>query len=96
MFCGDAIFSIFRLLIAVWIIYSGFRDLQTVIIWKEYKSRLWLLTLILSIVMILGGVYVLIHNGVVLQIVGTIITFYGIIDIIENIVFIKKIDNYLK
>ena len=96
MFCGNIIFSLFRLLIGIWIIYSGFRDLQTTIIWKDYKSRLWLLTLILSIVMIIGGVYILISDGVMLQIIGTIIMVYGVIDIIENLVFIKKIDNYLK
>ena len=95
MFCADIIFSIFRIIIAIWIIYSGIMDLQTTIIWKDYKSRLWLLTLLLSIVMILGGLYILINNGAVLQVVGTIIVIYGIIDVIENAIFIKKIDNYL-
>ena len=95
MFCSNIIFSLFRIVIAIWIIYSGIMDLQTTIIWKDYKSRLWLLTLILSIVMILGGVYILVNNGAMLQIIGTIIVTYGIIDIIENAVFIKKIDNYL-
>ena len=95
MFCADIIFSIFRIIIAIWIIYSGIMDLQTTIIWKDYKSRLWLLTLLLSIVMILSGLYILINNGAVLQVVGTIIVIYGIIDVIENAIFIKKIDNYL-
>ena len=96
MFCSNIILSVFRALIAIWIIYSGILDLQTTIIWKDYKSRLWLLTLLLSIVMIVGGIYILINNGAMLQIVGGIILAYGIMDIIENIVFIKKIDNYLK
>ncbi len=95
MLCSEIIFSVFRILIAIWIIYSGIMDLQTVIIWKDYKSKLWVMTLILSIVMILGGIYVLINNGAMLQIVGAIILGYGIIDIIENVVFIKNIDNYL-
>ena len=95
MFCSGIIFSLFRIIIAIWIIYSGIMDLQTTIIWKDYKSRLWLLTLILSIIMILGGIYILVNNGAMLQIIGTIIVTYGIIDIIENAVFIKKIDNYL-
>ena len=70
-------------------------DLQTTIIWKDYKSRLWLLTLILSIIMIIGGVYILANNGAMLQIVGAIIVSYGVIDVIENMIFIKKIENYL-
>ena len=96
MFCADIILSIFRILIAIWIIYSGIMNLQTTIIWKDYKSRLSLLTLLLSIVMIIGGIYILINNGAMLQIIGGIIVAYGIIDIVESVIFIKKIDDYLE
>ena len=95
MFCGNVIFSIFRILIAIWIIYSGIMNLQTSIIWKDYKSRLWLVTLIMSIVMICAGIYILVNQGAMIQILGGIIIAYGIFDIIENIIFIKKVDNYL-
>ena len=95
MFCGDVIFSIFRILIAIWIIYSGIMNLQTAIVWKDYKSKLWIITLILSIVMVIAGVYMLVNQGAVLQMVGVIILAYGIVDVIENVIFIKKIDNYL-
>ncbi len=95
MFCADIILSVFRIIIAIWIIYSGIMNLQTSIIWKDYKSRLWLLTLLFAIVIILAGIYILINNGAMLQLVGWIIVVYGIIDIIESVIFIKKIDNYL-
>lgn len=95
MFCADIILSVFRILIAIWIIYSGIMNLQTTIVWKDYKSRLWLLTLLLAIVMIIGGIYILVNNGAMLQIVGGIIVAYGIMDIMESAIFIKKIDNYL-
>lgn len=95
MFCSDTILSVFRIIIAIWIIYSGILNLQTAIVWKEYKSRLWLTSLILSIIMITVGIYVLINNGTILQTMGIIIVVYGIANIIENIIFIKKIDNYL-
>lgn len=95
MFCADIILSVFRILIAIWIIYSGIVNLQTTIVWKDYKSRLWLLTLLLAITMIIGGIYILVNNGAMLQIVGGIIVAYGIMDIMESAIFIKKIDNYL-
>lgn len=95
MFCADIIASVFRILIALWIIYSGIVNLQTTIVWKDYKSRLWLLTLILAIVTILAGIYILMNNGAMLQIIGGIIMIYGIVDIIESAIFIKRIDNYL-
>ncbi len=95
MFCSNIIFSAFRIVIAIWIIYSALMDLQTTIIWKDYKSKLWLLTFILAIAMLAGGIFILINDGAVLQIIGSLIIAYGVIDIIENIVFIKKVDNYL-
>lgn len=95
MFCADIILSTFRILIAIWIIYSGIMNLQTTIIWKKYKSKLWLTTLILALFMIIAGIYILVNNGAILQTVGIIIATYGFIDIIENIIFIKKVDNYL-
>ena len=85
----------FRILIAIWIIYSGIMNLQTSIIWKEYKSRLWLATLLMSIATIIAGIYILINQGAMIQILGGIIIAYGIFDIIENIIFIRKVDNYL-
>lgn len=95
MFCADIIASVFRILIALWIIYSGIMNLQTTIVWKNYESKLWLTTLLLAIVTILAGIYILMNNGAMLQIIGSVIIAYGIMDIIESAIFIKKIENYL-
>lgn len=96
MFCTEFILSAFRILIAIWIIYSGIMNLQTTIIWKDYKSRLWLTTLLLAIITIIAGCYILVNSGALLQTVGIAILIYGLVDIIENMIFIKKIDNYLE
>ncbi len=95
MFCADIILSVFRIIIAIWIIYSGIMNLQTTIVWKDYQSRLWLLTLLLAIAMIGAGIYILVNNGAMLQIVGGIIVAYGIVDVLESFIFIKKMDHYL-
>ena len=89
MFCANIILSVFRILIAIWIIYSGIMNLQTTLVWKDYESRLF------AIAMIIAGIYILINNGAMLQIVGGIIVTYGILDILESAIFIKNIDNYL-
>ena len=96
MFCADIILSAFRILIAIWIIYSGILNLQTTIVWKDYKSRLWLLTLLLSIATIGVGIYVLVNTGAIMQTIGIAILVYGIVNIIESFIFIKKVDNYLE
>lgn len=96
MFCADIILSAFRILIAIWIIYSGILNLQTTIVWKDYKSRLWILTLLLSIATIGVGIYILVNTGAILQTIGVAILIYGIVNIIESFIFIKKVDNYLE
>ena len=96
MFFSDVIASFFRILIAVWIIYSGIMNLQITISWKDYKSKLWIFSIILSILTLLAGIYILVNSGAIFQTIGVIILGYGIMDVIENIIFIKKVDNYLK
>ena len=96
MFCADIILSAFRILIAIWIIYSGILNLQTTIVWKDYKSRLWLLTLLLSIATIGVVIYILVNSGAIMQTIGIAILVYGIVNIIESFIFIKKVDNYLE
>ena len=45
--------------------------------------------------MIGAGIYILVNNGAMLQIVGGIIVAYGIVDVLESFIFIKKMDHYL-
>ncbi len=35
MFCSDIILSVARIVIAIWILYSGILNLQTIIVWKR-------------------------------------------------------------
>ena len=70
-------------------------NLQTSIVWKDYKSRLWLITLLLAIATIIVGIYILVNTGAILQTIGIAILVYGLVNIIESFIFIKKVDNYL-
>ena len=36
MFCSGIIMSIFRIIVGVWIIYTGIMNLHTVAVWKDY------------------------------------------------------------
>lgn len=94
MLCSNVIVSIFRIIIGIWIIYKAILNLQTIIKWKDYKSAPWYITLIMSILTIILGVYILLNQGTVLEIIGVLIIFYGIFDIVENVIFMKNIKNY--
>ena len=71
-------------------------NLNTAIQWKDLQSRLWLLTVIFSILVVIGGIYILANSGAILETIGVLIIIYGVMDIIERLIFMKKIDNYLK
>ena len=60
-------------------------NLQTTISWKDYKSKLWIFSVILSILTLLAGIYILVNSGAIFQTIGVIILGYGIMDVIENI-----------
>lgn len=96
MFCSDIIMSAVRILIAIWILYSGIMNLQITVVWKDYKTTLWGVSLILAIATIAVGIYMLVNPGALLQTGGVAILAYGLVNIIENIIFIKKVDNYLE
>ena len=87
--------SIFRIIVGVWIIYTGIMNLHTVTIWKDYKSRLWLISLIGAIANIIAGIYVLVNSGAILQTIGVVLIVYGVIDIVDRFIFIRKVENYI-
>ena len=96
LFASDSILAFFRLILGIWIIVTGIIDLQTILVWKQVKSPYWTVSLLLTILMIFAGIVILINQQIVLTAVGVIIIIYGIFDIIDRIIFMKKIDDYMK
>lgn len=92
MCSSKIILSAFGIIIGIWITYVGIVNLETTILWKEYTSRIWLLSIILSIVTIIVGIYVLVNASAIMNIIGFIILLYGIINILEDIIFIKNVE----
>ena len=96
MFCTEFILSAFRIIIAIWIIFSGIMNLHKTIVYRQSISSLWLVALILSIVIIVAGIIILVNTGSILQMIGITILVYGVINIVENVIFIRKVDDYLE
>ena len=95
LFWADVIAGVFRIIIGLLIIVEGIRDFQTALAWKNVKSGLWTITLVLSMLMIIAGITILVSTTLALRFVGTIIVIYAIFDIITRAIFIKKVKNYL-
>ncbi len=96
LFASDSILSLFRIILGIWIIIAGIMDLQTILVWKQVKSPYWTVTLVLSMLMILAGLIILINQNIVITTMGIIIIVYAVLDIIDRIIFMKKINDYMK
>ena len=95
IFCSDLIESMFRIMIAFWIIYSGLIRLSLSLKLHAVQIDMWNVSLILSIIMIISGVYILFQNGALILTIGIIMLVYSIIDLIESVIFIKYVDELL-
>lgn len=87
--------SVFRIIIGVWIVYTSFVRINSAIQIKRIGSNLWIFGLILAILMLVGGLYVIIYSNAIIVTIGIIMIVYSVMDIIENIIFMRNIDKIL-
>lgn len=90
----DAIGVILRLIVWTWIVYSGITRIYLSLKLKFFNSSIWIISLVLSILMVIFGVYIMLNSGVIVTLIGSLMIAYAIIDIIESIIFIKKIKQF--
>lgn len=84
--------NIFRILIGIWIAYSAIVRMNISFKLKILEDKTWIYSLIISIIMLLCGIYIACNPGAILVTIGSIILIYSILDIIESIIFIKNIN----
>lgn len=89
--CNTKISAVFRIIIGIWIIYSSFIRLDLSVKLKNLDSNIWIYSLILSITMLICGLYVIMNSGAIIVTLGAIVIIYAIIDIIEDIIFIRNV-----
>ena len=94
IFATDSIISFFRVILGIWIIATGIMDLQTSLIWKEVKSPYWRVSVLFSILMMLGGIILLISKDILYTTIGGLTVIYGILDIVDRVIFMKKIKEH--
>ena len=87
--------SLFRIIIGVWIIYASIIRINTALEIRSLGNIFSTGSSILAIIMFLCGLYVIITPGTIIATIGAIMIIYSIIDIIENIIFIKNVNKIL-
>lgn len=88
---SNTIGSIFRIMIGIWIIYSSFIRISLSIKLKNLNLNIWIYSFILAIVMFVCGLYITMNSGTVIVTIGTMMIVSSIIDIIEDIIFMKNV-----
>ena len=83
--------SIFRIIIALWIMYTGILRLIYTFRFKVYGDNMWVLNMILSIAILACGAFILFNNGIIIVTMGVVMLCYSIIDLIEAFIFAKNI-----
>ena len=95
MIYSGTIESILRIMIGIWIIYSGFTRLTMSFRLKNVNSKVWTLVLILSVLMIIGGLYVTFYPGALIVTLGVIILIYSLMDLVESFIFMRNMKDIL-
>ena len=95
IFCSGLVESMFRIMIALWIIYSGLVRLSLSLKLHAIDNSIWGVSLVLSILIIVGGICMLFQSGALVLTMGIIILLYSIMDLIEGTIFVKYVDKLL-
>lgn len=87
--CSGVIETVVRLIIGSWVLYSGIMRLIYTLNSKEnsFTSRL-----IVSILLIICGLYIILKTNLVFKFIGLALIFYSILEIIGFISYTKKIE----
>lgn len=91
----NAIETILRIVIGIWIIYSSFIKLSLSLKMKEVGVQLWIYSLLLSIVMFICGLYVILNSGTIMVTIGIVMIIYSVIDIVQDVICLKNIKELL-
>ncbi len=91
MFCNGIIELAIRLVMGGFILANGLNKLIVALNGKETNNK-WKELLIISIILIIGGLYIILKSNIVLSTIGLILIIYSTIDIISYIMYPKNKD----
>ena len=90
-----AFLTIIRVIIGIWIAYTGVMKLIYALNLKNIGVTSWLAILIMSILTIFAGIYISIDSSILIMVFGALIVAYAIIDIIEQVIFMINVNKFI-
>ena len=92
---ANAFATIVRVIIGIWIAYTGIMKLIYVLNLKSLSSSFWIAVMIMAIITIIAGVYIAIDSSILIMVFGVILIAYAVIDIIEQIIFMINVNKFI-
>ena len=88
--CSNAIEFATRL--GIWLLYAGIVKLINAFNLNKANEKAWVATLIFSILMIIGGIYIILVSNLIIKYIGLILIIYAIVEIIQYITLPKNLN----
>ena len=95
MYYGSAIETILRIIIGIWIIYSSLIKFTLTLKMRQLELRIWGYSFLLSFIMFICGLFIILNSGAIIATIGVIMIIYSVIDIIDDIICLKNINDLL-
>lgn len=92
----NTISMLFIILIGIWITYSGLISLTLSMKMQAIKIPSWIPIFIISLIMMIIGIYIIAAPESIMIFVGALMIAYAVMELIENLVFIKHVDEISK
>lgn len=89
---GEEIANVFRVVIGVWVIYESLVRISTSIKLHAAGIQAWKYTLILSLMMLVLGVFVTFNSGAVVTLIGWLMILAGFIGVVGDIIFVQYVN----
>lgn len=88
---SETIGTIFRVIIGIWIIYSSLIRINLAMKLKAMDVNAWSYSLLLAVIMFICGLFIAMNSGSVIVTIGIMMIVYSVIDIIEDVIFMKNV-----
>lgn len=94
-FVGET-FNAFRIIVGIWLIFEALVRINTTIKLHAARVPAWGWVLVVALLMLGAGLFVLFNTELLLQVVGGLMIFAGVVGIVGDFVFIGQVDSVAK
>lgn len=91
IFNSGAIEFIFRIVVGIWIVYSGVLRISFAMKLNKAGVPVWNLSLVMAILMVIAGIFIIFTEGALIKTLGIVILAYAIMDLIQSFIFMKNV-----